>query len=127
MTQRPFSDLDDARKDHATLLELIIHHQGGWADRAALRKVVESCRAAMSAMDDAECRQQIAIVVKYAADLFSEQAHRKWDRGQTRGADFLRLEIMKALHAFNVRLAVIEAARRAASARFDESWKGRLR
>jgi hypothetical protein len=43
--------------------------------------------------------------------LFSEQAHKKWDRGNVSGADFLRLGIVRALHSVSRRLSEIEAAR----------------
>ncbi|TAK88196.1 MAG: hypothetical protein EPO20_01850 [Betaproteobacteria bacterium] len=107
-----YLDLDDARKQHAALLEIIIHNAGGWSDRASLGRIVEICRAARSAIDDLECKELIGLITQYAADLFSEQAHRKWDRGSMSGADFLRLEIVRVLHSFNHRLAEIEATRR---------------
>ena len=110
-----FLDLDDARRHHAALLEIIIHHPGGWSDRASLSRVAELCRAATGAVDDAECREHLRIVAEYAADLFSEHVHRKWDRSNMSGADFLRLEIMSALHSFNRRLSAIEATRRGTS------------
>lgn len=107
-----FPDLDEARQHHAALLELVIHHPGGWADRVSLGKVAQRCREAMSAVEDAQCLGHIEEVARYAADLYSEQAHRKWARGSTSGADFLRLEIVSALHLFSRRLAAIEARRR---------------
>jgi hypothetical protein len=107
-----YPDLDDARKQHAALLEIVIHNRGGWSDRMSLGRIIELCRTASSAIDDQECRRAVALVAAYAADLFSEQAHQKWDRGSISGADFLRLEILRALHAFNLRLTGIEAARR---------------
>jgi hypothetical protein len=106
-----FPDLDDARKHHAALLEIIIHNAGGWADRTSLRKVVELCHAARSAIDDAACSGSLCIVARCAADLFSEQAHRRWDRPSLSGADFLRLEVMRALHLFSHRLTEIERTR----------------
>lgn len=112
-----FPDLDEARRHHAALLEIIIHHPGGWADRASRNRVVELCREATSAVDDAQCVKQIETIAGYAADLFSEQAHRKWERGNTSGADFLRLEIVRALHSYNRRLSAIEARRRASATR----------
>ena len=69
------------------------------------------CRAAGAAIDDALCAEQLGIVAGYATDLFSEQAHKKWDRRNVSGADFLRLEIMRALHSVSRRLSEIEAAR----------------
>ena len=112
-----FPDLDEARRHHAALLEIIIHRPGGWADSASRNRVVELCREAGSAVDDAQCVKQIEAVAGYAADLFSEQAHRRWDRGNTSGADFLRLEIVRALHSYSCRLSAIEAGRRASGTR----------
>ncbi|HEV8643988.1 MAG TPA: hypothetical protein VGR01_00285 [Burkholderiales bacterium] len=110
-----FADLDDARRHHGALLEIFLHHPGGWADRASLNKIVELCRAAGAAVDDAQCAEQVKIVVAGATDLFSEQAHKKWARSNVSGADFLRLEIMRALHSFSRRLSEMEAARRLGS------------
>jgi hypothetical protein len=110
------ADLHEAQKHRAALLELIIHNAGGWADRRTLGRVEGLCRAAMGAVDDAECAAHIKIVAEYAAALFSERAHRKWDRSGVRGVDFLRLEIVRALHSLNRRLCAIEAKRREASA-----------
>jgi hypothetical protein len=119
-----FIDLDDARKHHAALLEIIIHNGGGWADRASLRRVMELCRAANGALDDAECRESVTIIAQCAAELFSEQAHRKWNRPSMSGADFLRLEIMRALHSFSRRLTVIEGLRRSGAEPADSRPKG---
>jgi hypothetical protein len=110
------ADLYEAQKHRAALLELIIHNAGGWADRRTFGRAEELCQAAMSAVDDGECTVRIKIIAEYAAALFSERAHRKWDRGGMRGADFLRLEIVRALHSLNRRLYAIEAKRRETSA-----------
>lgn len=105
------TDLDDARRHHAALLEIILHRSGGWSDRASLNRIVELCRVAGASIDDARCAEQLRIVAEYATDLFSEQAHKKWDRTNVSGADFLRLEIVRALHSFSRRLSEIQAAR----------------
>lgn len=107
-----FADLDDARRHHAALLEIILHRPGGWSDRASLNRIVELCRLAGAAIEDAQCAEQLRSVAEYASDLFSEQAHKKWDRSNVSGADFLRLEIVRTLHSFSRRLSEIEAARR---------------
>ncbi len=106
-----FADLHEAQKYRAALVELIIHNAGGWPDRQSLVRVEELCQAAMSAIEDAECTAYIKIVAECAEALFSERAHRKWDRGSMCGADFLRLEIVRALHSLNRRLGAIEAKR----------------
>jgi hypothetical protein len=118
-----FPDLDDARKQHAALLEIIIHNTGGWADRASLHRIVALCQAARAAIDDVECRESVRLIAECAADLLSDEAHRKWDRGSISGVDYLRLEIMRALHSFNRRLTEIEATRRG-SERPQPSAKG---
>ena len=107
----PFLDLDEVRRHHGALLEIVLHRPGGWSDRASLSRIVELCRAAGAAIDDAQCAEQFGIVAGCATDLFSEQAHKKWDRSTLSGADFLRLEIVRALHSVSRRLSEIEAAR----------------
>src|SRR5258708_27140939 len=110
------ADLYETQKHRAALLELIIHNVGGWADRRTLGRAEALCQAAMSAVDDAECAARVKIIAEHAAALFSERAHRKWDRSGMRGADFLRLEIVRALHSLNRRLRALAAQRREAPA-----------
>jgi len=110
-----FPDLDEARRHHAALLEIIIHNAGGWADRGSLRQVLELCQAASGAIDDAGCRDNLGVITQCAAELYSEQAHKRWGRGTMSGADHLRLEVMRALHSFSDRLTEIERARTAGS------------
>ena len=63
-------------------------------------------------MKDAECQEKMGIVEHYAAALYSESEHHKWRMSSLPGADFLRLQILRALVAFHSRLFAIEAARR---------------
>lgn len=107
-----FADLYEAQKCRAALVELIIHNAGGWPDRRALVRVDELCQAAMGAIEDAECAAHIKTIAEYAGALYSERAHRKWDRGSMRGTDFLRLEIVRALHSLDRRLCAVETKRR---------------
>ena len=109
------ADLVEAQQYRAALLELIIHHPGGWPDSRSLARAAELCRAAMGTVEDAECATHIDTVASCARALFSERAHQEWDRGHMRGADFLRLEIVRALHSLNRRLCALEAERREAS------------
>jgi hypothetical protein len=111
-----FADLYEAQKHRAALLELIIHNAGGWADRRMLGRVEALCHAAMSAIEDTECTTHLKIIAEHAGALFSERAHRQWDRSGVRGADFLRLEIVRALHSMNRQLCAIEAKRRETNA-----------
>jgi hypothetical protein len=106
------ADLEKARQCHAALREIFIHHPGGWADKDALYKVEKLAWQAMTAVKDAECQEKMGIVEHYAAALYSEAEHHKWRMASLPGSDFLRLQILRALVAFNGRLLAIEAARR---------------
>ena len=66
----------------------------------------------MTLVKDAECQEKMGIVEHYAAALYSEAEHHKWRMSSLPGADFLRLQILRALVAFNGRLLAIESARR---------------
>ena len=107
-----YPDLDKARECHGALREIFIHHPGGWADRDALHRVEKLAWQAMTAVKDAECQEKMGIVEHYAAALYSESEHHKWRMASLPGADFLRLQVLRALVAFHSRLFAIEAARR---------------
>ena len=107
-----YADLEKARECHAALREIFIHHPGGWADKEALFKVEKLAWQAMTMVKDAECQEKMGIVEHYAAALYSEAEHHKWRMASLPGADFLRLQILRALVAFHGRLLAIEAARR---------------
>ena len=106
------SDLEKARYCHGALREIFIHHPGGWADKEALYRVEKLAWQAMTAVQDAECHEKMGVVEHYAAALYSEAEHHKWRMSSLPGADFLRLQILRALVAFHGRLYAIEAARR---------------
>ncbi|HEY8250459.1 MAG TPA: hypothetical protein VIG70_07630 [Burkholderiales bacterium] len=107
-----YSDLDKARECHGALREIFIHHPGGWADKEALYRVEKLAWQAMTLVKDAECQEKMGIVEHYAAALYSEAEHHRWRMTSLPGADFLRLQILRALVAFHGRLFAIEAARR---------------
>ena len=107
-----YPDLDKARECHAALREIFIHHPGGWADKDALQKVEQLAWQAMTLVKDTECQEKMGIIEHYAAALYSESEHHKWRMSSLPGADFLRLQILRALVAFHSRLFAIEAARR---------------
>lgn len=107
-----YPDLEKARECHAALREIFIHHPGGWPDKEALHKVEQLAWQAMTLVKDTECQEKMGIVEHYAAALYSESEHHKWRMSSLPGADFLRLQILRALVAFHSRLFAIEAARR---------------
>jgi hypothetical protein len=107
-----YPDLDKARECHGALREIFIHHPGGWPDRDALQRVEKLAWQAMTLIKDPECQEKMGIVEHYAAALYSEAEHHKWRMSSLPGADFLRLQILRALVAFHSRLFALEAARR---------------
>src|SRR3954465_9633088 len=109
-----YPDIEEARRRHAALKDVFAHHRGNWsAGDEELRRVEEFCREAATSIDDAQCREEMGIVGDYAAELFSRGEHRKWESESMSGAEFLRLQILKALDSFHSRLYSIEAIRRA--------------
>jgi hypothetical protein len=109
-----YPDIEDARRGHAALKEMFAHHRDDWSvGPDELRRVEELCREAAAAINDAQCGEEMGIVGDYAAELFSCGEHRKWASESMSGAEFLRLQILKALDSFHSRLYSIEAIRRA--------------
>ena len=107
-----YADIEKARECHAVLREIFIHHPGGWPDKEALYRVEKLAWQAMTSVKDAECQEKMGVVEHYAAALYSEAEHHKWRMSSLPGADFLRLQILRALVAFHSRLYAMEAARR---------------
>ena len=109
-----YTDIDEARRRHASLKDVFACHRADWSARTEeLRRVEELCRQAAAAIADAQCREEIGIVGDYAAELLARGEHRKWASESMSGAEFLRLQILKALDSFHSRLYSIEAIRRA--------------
>ena len=109
------TDLDAARSHYTALRDLIIHQEGGWADKESLRKLDRLCSLVVDAIDDAECRARMESIQAFANDLYSTSGHLRWTRKETSGADFLRLWILREIDAFWSRLDLLEAIRRGAA------------
>ena len=115
-----FGDVETARECHAALREIFIHHPGGWADREALSKVQKLAWQATTAVKDPECQEKMAVVERYAAALYSDAQHHNWRMTSLPGADFLRLQILRALVAFSTRLASLETGQQYAGERASD-------
>jgi hypothetical protein len=99
-----YKDIQEVREHYAAIRDLIAQNPGGRDDAATLGNVSVLCEAAIAALQDPECRQHLRLVDQHAAQLFSGEEHRKWDRPNMTGADYLRLQILIALEAVNTRL-----------------------
>ena len=101
-----YSDIDDARAQHAALKLIVERHPGAAADHWALRRVLDLCRRAGAAIDDRYCRDKLRLVEDFAAEMFSH--------GEGR-AQFLRQQILNALELFHSRLYSLESLRSSAA------------
>lgn len=108
------TDLDEARRHHALLRQLVERHSGAASDFRALRRVLDLCRRAAEAIDDRYCRDKLRLVEDFAAEMFSHSEHDKWQRESMSGADFLKAQILGALELFHSRLYSLEMLRRSA-------------
>ena len=119
-----YPDIEQGRDYHAALKSIFAFHRTDWAERLeVLREVEDLCRQAAAAVDDAACREEMGIVADYAAEIFSRGEHRKWESESMPGAEFLRLQILKALDSFHSRLYSIEAIRRAGERQAAMVWR----
>ena len=111
-------DLATARRHYAAMRDLIIRHRGGSPDERALGRLWDLSRKAAAAIDDGNCRSLLSAIEGYGAQLFSESGHLKWARTEMSGAHFLRLQILRQLDAFHMRLLQLqlEATQDAAAA-----------
>lgn len=62
----------------------------------------------MRAVDDAVCGGKLVTLHCCAAALYSDSAHRHWERSATTGVDVLRQKIFRALNALQQRLYALE-------------------
>lgn len=122
----PFEDLEIARKQAKALREFIIVHRGGGEDDDARARVHELLMGAW-VIEDAECKKRLVDIEQCSRALFSATAHLDWARGQTSGADVLRLQMLRELDAFNSRLAAIESERSSLARRSGVDLPGRTR
>jgi hypothetical protein len=99
-----FSDLDEARAQQAALKLIVERHAGAAPDYRALRRVLDLCRRAASAVDDRYCRDKLRLVEDFSAEMFSH--------GESR-APLLKQRILDALDLFASRLYSLETRRRA--------------
>lgn len=119
-----YPDIEQGRDCHAALKGIFAFHRTDWAERVeVLRQVEDLCRQAAGAVDDAACREEMGIVADYAAEIFSRGEYRKWESESMPGAEFLRLQILKALDSFHSRLYSIEAIRRAGERHAAMVWR----
>jgi len=121
-----YPDLNEARSHHGALHALFLRAID-LSNIQELRKVENLCAQAASAVSDEYCRQEMAIVAGYAAELFSQGAARKYESESLSGNEFLRLQILKALDSFHSRLYSLEAMRRAVEAQLSFSAPGEPR
>jgi hypothetical protein len=98
-----YSDIDEARAQHAALRELVERHVSA-TDWRTLHRVLELCRHAAAAVQDRYCHDKLRLVEDFSAEMFSQ--------GESR-MPLLRQRILDALDLFASRLYSLETRRRA--------------
>lgn len=100
--------LQSVREHLAALEAVLAKSHGGWADEESLLEFRRICWAALLVANDADCQRHLDHLVQYAKDLYSDDAHQRWNVGPVFGADILRRKIRAALGALRARLNSIE-------------------
>jgi hypothetical protein len=100
--------LQSVREHLAALEAVLAKSHGGWADEESLLEFRRICWAALLVANDADCQRHLDHLVQYAKDLYSDEAHQRWNVGPVFGADILRRKIRAALGALRARLNGIE-------------------
>jgi hypothetical protein len=109
-----YSDIDEARAQHAALKLIVERHPGPVSDYRTLRRVLDLCRRAAQAIDDRYCRDKLRLVEDFSAELFSHGENR---------AEYLKREILSALELFHSRLYSLETGRRSLRVRSGEALR----
>ena len=106
MKQRSINNVDigSGRRYHAALEEIFSKLGADTHASHFLREVRRSCSNASLAVEDDYCREQLALIERYAGDLFSKATHQNWQRGSVPGVDVLKHKIGKCLGTFEARL-----------------------
>jgi hypothetical protein len=92
------TNLQKVRSYLATLEAILAKAQAGWASDESLLEFRRVCWAALLVANDGECQEQIALLVQYSKDLFSQRGC----------VDILRDRIRTVLRTFSARLTGIE-------------------
>jgi hypothetical protein len=92
------ANLQKVRSYLATLEAILAKSQAGWASDESLLEFRRVCWAALLVANDSESQEQIALLVQYSKDLFSQRGC----------VDILRDRIRTVLCTFSARLNGIE-------------------
>jgi hypothetical protein len=101
-------NFDLARQCYSALRELVITRPGGRFDEPALRKALDLCRTALSAVNDAQCIAPLGKVEDLATELFSDREHLQSQHLDMVGITSLKMEVLKALATFRARVGALQ-------------------
>jgi hypothetical protein len=94
------ADLQKIRSHLAAVEAMAAKAPGGRADEESLLEFRRLCWAALLLTDDAECHEQIDLLVQHAKELYSGRENER--------ADSLKAKIQAALDVFRARLNGLE-------------------
>jgi hypothetical protein len=101
-------DLERAMAVQKELQEIFRKRVGGWRDEETLERVRRLCFESRMAANDGYCREQIGAIESHSNELFSARKHRKLDAERLTGAEYLRLQIVTAIHSLGSRLELLQ-------------------
>lgn len=96
------ADLQKIRSHLSAVEAMLAKAPGGRADEESLLEFRRLCWAALLLTDDAECHEQIDLLVQTAKELYSGRENER--------ADSLKEKIQAALGGFRARLSSLEGS-----------------
>ena len=111
-------DILAARTLHNEIRKVLKAHERGERSNAMLPDIKVLCSCIIQTIRDPYCQEKMCDVEIHADELFAADSRPRWGRsGSTQPSPiFLRRLIVKALDAFEERLALLEAERESARA-----------
>ena len=111
-------DILAARTLHNEIRKLLKAHERGERNSATLPDIKVLCSCIIQTIRDPYCQEKMCDVEIHSDELFAADNRSRWgrSRGTPPSSIFLRRLIVKALDAFEDRLALLEAERESARA-----------
>ena len=120
-------DILAARTLHNEIRKVVKAHERGERSNAMLPDIKVLCSCIIQTIRDPYCQEKMCDVEIHSDELFAADSRPRWGRSSTQPSSiFLRRLIVKALDAFEDRLAVLESERESARAETDAEIRDSL-
>ena len=121
-------DILAARTLHNEIRKVLKAHERGERSNAMLPDIKVLCSCIIQTIRDPYCQEKMCDVEIHSDELFAADNRPRWSRSSNTqpSSIFLRRLIVKALDAFEDRLALLEAERESARAETDPEVRDSL-